>query len=67
MGFPEAVGGSGGDLLDSMIVTEEIIRSGGSSGLVAALFTHGIALPHMVETQDEGLIDRYVRPRSPGR
>ncbi|MEV6368677.1 acyl-CoA dehydrogenase family protein [Micromonospora musae] len=48
VGFPESVGGSGGDLLDTIIVTEEIIRSGGSSGLVAALFTHGIALPHMV-------------------
>ncbi|MFG2048472.1 acyl-CoA dehydrogenase family protein [Micromonospora sp. NPDC048935] len=48
VGFPESVGGSGGDLLDSIIVTEEVIRSGGSSGLVAALFTHGIALPHMV-------------------
>ncbi|MFD0818895.1 acyl-CoA dehydrogenase family protein [Micromonospora zhanjiangensis] len=48
IGFPESVGGSGGNLLDSIVVTEEIIRSGGSSGLVAALFTHGIALPHMV-------------------
>ncbi|MGW0504738.1 acyl-CoA dehydrogenase family protein [Micromonospora sp. NPDC003241] len=48
VGFPESVGGSGGDLLDSIVVTEEMIRSGGSSGLVAALFTHGIALPHMV-------------------
>ncbi|MGQ5259210.1 acyl-CoA dehydrogenase family protein [Micromonospora sp. ZYX-F-536] len=48
IGFPESVGGSGGDLLDSILVTEELIRSGGSSGLVAALFTHGIALPHMV-------------------
>ncbi|MEV1329589.1 acyl-CoA dehydrogenase family protein [Micromonospora costi] len=48
IGFPESVGGSGGDLLDTIIVTEEIIRSGGSSGLVAALFTHGIALPHIV-------------------
>ncbi|SCG56300.1 acyl-CoA dehydrogenase family protein [Micromonospora halophytica] len=48
IGFPESVGGSGGDLLDSIVVTEEIIRSGGSSGLIAALFTHGIALPHMV-------------------
>ncbi|WP_018786582.1 acyl-CoA dehydrogenase family protein [Micromonospora sp. CNB394] len=66
IGFPESVGGSGGDLLDSIVVTEEIIRSGGSSGLVAALFTHGIALPHMVETQDEGLIDRYVRPALAG-
>ncbi|MGV9371084.1 acyl-CoA dehydrogenase family protein [Micromonospora tulbaghiae] len=66
IGFPESVGGSGGDLLDSMVVTEEIIRSGGSSGLVAALFTHGIALPHIVETQDEGLIERYVRPALAG-
>lgn len=48
IGFPESVGGSGGDLLDSIVVTEEIIRAGGSSGLIAALFTHGIALPHMV-------------------
>ncbi|MGV9762789.1 acyl-CoA dehydrogenase family protein [Micromonospora tulbaghiae] len=62
IGFPESVGGSGGDLLDSMVVTEEIIRSGGSSGLVAALFTHGIALPHIVAAQDEALIERYVRP-----
>ncbi|MFR9777427.1 acyl-CoA dehydrogenase family protein [Micromonospora sp. MS34] len=76
IGFPEKVGGSGGDLLDSIVVTEEIIRSGGSSGLVAALFTHGIALPHMVaacgggaDSADAGpqhLIDRYVRPTLAG-
>ncbi|MGW4294604.1 acyl-CoA dehydrogenase family protein [Micromonospora chersina] len=66
VGFPESVGGSGGDLLDSILVTEEIIRSGGSSGLIAALFTHGIALPHMVATRDDGLIDRYVRPTLAG-
>ncbi|MGK5519917.1 acyl-CoA dehydrogenase family protein [Micromonospora sp. URMC 107] len=66
IGFPEAVGGSGGDLLDSIIVTEEVIRSGGSSGLVAALFTHGIALPHIVASGDAELIDRYVRPTLAG-
>ncbi|MGW4153655.1 acyl-CoA dehydrogenase family protein [Micromonospora chersina] len=66
VGFPESVGGSGGDLLDSILVTEEVIRSGGSSGLIAALFTHGIALPHMVATRDDGLIDRYVRPTLAG-
>ena len=66
IGFPESVGGSGGDLLDSMVVTEEIIRSGGSSGLIAALFTHGIALPHMVQAQDETLIEKYVRPTLAG-
>ncbi|MEU4382256.1 MULTISPECIES: acyl-CoA dehydrogenase family protein [Actinomycetes] len=66
IGFPEAIGGSGGDLLDSIIVTEEIIRSGGSSGLIAALFTHGIALPHIVASGDPELIDRYVRPTLAG-
>lgn len=66
IGFPESAGGSGGDLLDSMVVTEEIIRSGGSSGLIAALFTHGIALPHIVAARDEALIDRYVRPTLAG-
>ncbi|MFC3503228.1 acyl-CoA dehydrogenase family protein [Micromonospora krabiensis] len=77
IGFPESVGGSGGDLLDSIIVTEEIIRAGGSSGLVAALFTHGIALPHMVAAAGGGragaatavgsdLIERYVRPTLAG-
>ncbi|MFI7523683.1 acyl-CoA dehydrogenase family protein [Micromonospora globbae] len=66
VGFSEAVGGSGGDLLDSIVVTEEIIRSGGSSGLVAALFTHGIALPHMVAAGNADLVDRYVRPTLAG-
>ncbi|ATO16017.1 acyl-CoA dehydrogenase [Micromonospora sp. WMMA2032] len=76
IGFPESVGGSGGDLLDSIVVTEEIIRSGGSSGLIAALFTHGIALPHIVaacgDTAGSGvggpqhLIERYVRPTLAG-
>jgi acyl-CoA dehydrogenase len=62
IGFPEAAGGSGGDLLDSIVVTEELIRSGGSSGLIAALFTHGIALPHIIASGNDDLIDRYVRP-----
>ncbi|WP_433314895.1 acyl-CoA dehydrogenase family protein [Micromonospora chersina] len=76
IGFPESVGGSGGDLLDSILVTEEVIRSGGSSGLIAALFTHGIALPHIVAAcgdkagpgaaGPQHLIDRYVRPTLAG-
>jgi acyl-CoA dehydrogenase len=62
IGFPESVGGQGGDALDVLVVTEELIRAGGSSGLVAALFTHGIALPHIVASGDRELIERYVRP-----
>lgn len=66
IGFPEAVGGSGGDLVDTTIVTETIIQSGGSSGLVAALFTHGIALPHIIANGSPDLIDEYVRPTLAG-
>ena len=66
VGYPEHVGGGGGTLLDSIVVTEEIIQAGGSSGLIAALFTHGIALPHMIASRDEALIDRYVRPTLAG-
>ena len=62
IGFAEEVGGSGGDLLDSVVLTEEIIQAGGSSGVIAGLFTHGIALPHIVDSQNQDLIDRYVRP-----
>jgi acyl-CoA dehydrogenase len=61
IGFPEEVGGSG-NLLDVVAVTEELIGAGGSSGLAAALFTHGIALPHIVASGKHDLIDRYVRP-----
>jgi acyl-CoA dehydrogenase len=47
-------------------VTEELIGAGGSSGLAAALFTHGIALPHIVAAGGPALIDRYVRPTLAG-
>jgi acyl-CoA dehydrogenase len=62
VGFPEEVGGSGGDSVDAAIVTEEILLGGGSGGLVASLFTHGIALPHIAFAGSTDLIDRYVRP-----
>lgn len=51
-----------GDIIDAAVVTEELIGSGGSSGLVAALFTHAIAVPHMLAAGDPGHIERYVLP-----
>jgi acyl-CoA dehydrogenase len=65
LGFPESVGGAG-DLLDTIVATEELIQAGGSSGLVAGLLTHGIALPHIVDSGDASLIDRFVRPTLAG-
>lgn len=66
VGFPEEVGGSGGDSVDAAIVTEEILLGGGSGGLVASLFTHGIAVPHVAAWGSVDLVDRYVRPTLSG-
>ena len=66
VGFSEQVGGSGGDALDSALVTEAILAGGGSTGVCAALFTHGIALPHIAANGSDALIDRYVRPTLAG-
>jgi acyl-CoA dehydrogenase len=67
LGFAEEVGGSGGGLLDTLVATEELILGGGSSGLVAGLFTHGIAVPHLVDAGDPDQLDRFVRPALAGR
>jgi acyl-CoA dehydrogenase len=64
--FPEQVGGQGGNGIDSAVVTESMIEAGASSGLMASLFTHGIALPHIVASGDGYLIDRYARPTLAG-
>ena len=47
VGFDEEYGGSGGDLLHTLIVTEELTRSG-SPGLAASLGSLQIALPAIV-------------------
>ncbi|MCW2714766.1 MAG: acyl-CoA dehydrogenase [Frankiales bacterium] len=60
--FPEEVGGGGGDPIDAAIVTEEVLLGGGSGGVVASLFTHGIAVPHMASSGSEHLLETYVRP-----
>ncbi|HWV26379.1 MAG TPA: acyl-CoA dehydrogenase family protein, partial [Aeromicrobium sp.] len=66
VGFDESVGGDGGTIVDAMVVTEAMLAAGGSSGLQASLFTHGISTPHIVDSGDQYLIDRYVRPTLAG-
>ncbi|NEK87399.1 acyl-CoA dehydrogenase [Blastococcus saxobsidens] len=62
VGFPEAAGGEGGTPIDTLVIAEELIQAGGSSGLVAALFTHGIGLPHLIEAGDPALVEKVARP-----
>ncbi|HVS43285.1 MAG TPA: acyl-CoA dehydrogenase family protein [Candidatus Dormibacteraeota bacterium] len=66
-GWPEEVGGSGGDITHGSVVTEELIQSGGSGGVIAALFTHAIAIPHVLAAGDAEQIERWVRPTLEGR
>jgi acyl-CoA dehydrogenase len=69
--FPEEVGGGGGTLLDSVDLQEAMFEAGASSGLMAGLFTSGIALPHLVAdwaaSGNQDLVDRFVRPTLAGR
>ena len=64
--FPEEVGGQGGDAVDAAILAEEVLLGGGSGGVVASLFTHGIAVPHIARSGSPDLVDRYVRPTLAG-
>jgi acyl-CoA dehydrogenase len=64
--FPEEVGGQGGTLLDSVALQEAFFEAGGSSGLAAALFTGGIALPHIAAHGTPEQIDAFVRPTLAG-
>ncbi|NMO91745.1 acyl-CoA dehydrogenase family protein [Actinomycetospora sp. TBRC 11914] len=61
LGFPAAAGGDG-EHLDTALVAEELILAGGSSGVCAGLFTHGIAAPHIALHGSAELVDRFVRP-----
>ena len=61
-GFPESVGGGGGNGADAVVICEEMHQSGAPGGVFASLFTCGIAVPHMIASGDQRLIDTYVRP-----
>ena len=64
--FPESVGGGGGDGADAVVICEELHQSGAPGGVFASLFTCGIAVPHMIASGDERLIETYVRPTLAG-
>jgi acyl-CoA dehydrogenase len=66
LGVPEELGGAGGTFLDALAVSEAFTEAGASSGLLAALFTSGIALPHMIAAGNPDLVDRFVRPTLAG-
>lgn len=66
LGVPEEIGGSGGDLVDTTIMGEEFHQAGGAGGVFASLFTHGIALPHLIAAGDPDHQRRWVGPTLAG-
>ncbi|MGN6253022.1 MAG: acyl-CoA dehydrogenase family protein [Marmoricola sp.] len=66
VGYPVEAGGEGGDLLDACALQEGFMAAGASGGLLASLFTHGIAVPHMIAHGSPYLLDRFVRPTLAG-
>lgn len=66
VGFPEEVGGEGGDAVDTAIICEELHEAGVPGGVFASLFTCGIAVPHMVASGDARLIEKFVKPTLSG-
>ena len=62
IGYPEAVGGQGGDLAHVLVACDEMILAGRSVGTVVGLGTHGIALPPIVRFGTPEQQQRFVRP-----
>lgn len=65
LGQPEEAGGAG-EFIDQLVVAEELILAGVSSGVLASLFSHAIAVPALVAARREDLLERYVRPAIAG-
>ena len=65
VGFPLEVGGAGGGAMDQVMVIQGLMR-GGSTGVCVGLGSLGIALPCIVQSHNDALIDRVVRPTLAG-
>ncbi len=62
IGYPEALGGQGGDLGHVLVASEELILAGRSVGTVVGLGSHGIALPPIVRFGTPEQQARFVTP-----
>jgi len=62
IGYPEAVGGAGGDLGHVLVAGDELIIAGRSVGTAVGLGSHGIALPPIVRFGTPEQHKRFVAP-----
>src|SRR5215468_2352946 len=62
VGYPEAIGGQGGDLGHVLVAGDELLLAGRSVGTIVGLGSHGIALPPIVRFGTPEQIRRFVTP-----
>jgi acyl-CoA dehydrogenase len=62
VGYPEEIGGGGGDVSHVLAVAEEMILHGKSVGTVVGLGSHGIAVPPIIRSGTPDQIERFVKP-----
>ena len=61
IGYPEELGGYGGDQFHRLVFSEELMRAG-SGGLAAGLGSHDISLPPIVRLGSQALKEKVVPP-----
>jgi acyl-CoA dehydrogenase len=62
VGYPEDVGGQGGDLGHVLVSSEEMVLAGRSVGVLVGLGSHGIALPPIIRHGTAEQKARFVVP-----
>jgi acyl-CoA dehydrogenase len=60
--YPEEYGGTGGDVTHGLVAFEELVVAGTSVGTKIGLFTHGIALPPILNLGTDAQKKRFVPP-----
>jgi acyl-CoA dehydrogenase len=62
IGYPETLGGQGGDLGHVLVASDEMVLAGRSVGTLVGLGSHGIALPPIVRFGTPEQQGRFVTP-----
>ena len=66
IGYPEEIGGTGGDIFDTVVANEELMRSG-SGGFAAGIGSLNIALPPIIKKGTDEQKERFVKPVLQGK
>jgi acyl-CoA dehydrogenase len=67
LGYPESLGGAGGDLTHVLVAAEEMVLAGKSVGTTVGIGSHGIALPPILAMGTDAQKQRWIEPVLKGR